>query len=141
MQWLVAILIEMLATLRCLWRFVDTQKAVVDAREVVMICVGGESDGVVCPFRAGQSCLVCQEMFSICQSISESWIRTGDATSDITPENVARCWMVGLETAKKSLKVTTQRGIRSIPNPATRRFKTQMAHLRYPRLKGMFMRT
>ena len=34
--------------------------------------------------------------------------------------------------------MTTQRGIRSIPNPATRRFKTQMAHLRYPRMRGMF---
>jgi hypothetical protein len=33
--------------------------------------------------------------------------------------------------------VTTQRGIRSISNPATRQFKTQMAHLRYPRLGGM----
>ena len=31
-----------------------------------------------------------------------------------------------------------QKGIRLIPNPATRHFKTQMAHLRYPRLKGMF---
>ena len=65
-------------------------------------------------------------------------IRTGDVTSDVTPENVARRWMVGLETAKNSLRVTTQQGVRSIPNPATRRFKTQMAHLRYPRLRGMF---
>ena len=67
-----------------------------------------------------------------------SVIRTGDATSDITPENVARHWMVGVETAKTTLNVTTQRGVRSIPNPATRHFKTQMAHLRYPRLGGMF---
>ena len=65
-------------------------------------------------------------------------IRTGDTTSDITPENVAKRWMVGVETAKSTLNVTTQKGIRSIPNPATRRFKTQMAHLRYPRLGGMF---
>ena len=65
-------------------------------------------------------------------------IRTGDVTSDVTPQNVAKRWMVGLETAKNSLMVTTQRGIRSIPNPATRRFKTQMTHLRYPRLRGMF---
>jgi hypothetical protein len=65
-------------------------------------------------------------------------IQTGDVTSDVTPENVARRWMVGLETAKSSLKVTTQQGVRSIPNPATRRFKTQMAHLRYPRFRGNF---
>ncbi|KAI2507886.1 hypothetical protein MHU86_6544 [Fragilaria crotonensis] len=72
------------------------------------------------------------------EEIGIAAIRTGDVTSDVTPENVARRWMVGLETAKNSLKVTTQQGIRSIPNPATRRFKTQMAHLRYPRLRGMF---
>ena len=66
-------------------------------------------------------------------------IRTGDVTSDVTPGNVAKGLMVGLETAKNSLKVTTtQRGIRSIPNPAMRRFKPQMAHLHYPRLRGMF---
>ena len=65
-------------------------------------------------------------------------IRTGNVTSDVTPENVATQWMVGLETAKNSLKVTTQRGIRFISNPATRRFKTQMVHLRYPRLRRMF---
>jgi hypothetical protein len=65
-------------------------------------------------------------------------IRTGDVTTDVTPENVARRWMVGVKTAKKTLNVTTQRGVQSIPNPATRRFKTQMAHLRYPRMRGMF---
>jgi hypothetical protein len=65
-------------------------------------------------------------------------IRTGDVTSDVTPENVAKRWLVGIETAKKTLDVTTQRGVRSIPNPATRRFKTRMAHLRYPRMGGMF---
>jgi hypothetical protein len=56
----------------------------------------------------------------------------------MTPEIAAKQLLVGLETAKYSLKVTTQRGIRSIPNPATRRFKSLMAHLRYPRLRGMF---
>jgi hypothetical protein len=64
-------------------------------------------------------------------------IRNGDVTSEVTPGNVAKRWMVGLETAKNSLKVTTQRGIRSIPNPAIHRFKAQMAHLHYPRLRGM----
>ena len=65
-------------------------------------------------------------------------VRTGDVTSEVSPENVARRWMVGLETAKSSMRVTTQQGVRSIPYPATRCFKTQMAHLRYPRLRGMF---
>ena len=65
-------------------------------------------------------------------------VRTGNVTTEDTPENVACRWTVGLETAKTSLRVTTQQGVRSIPNPATRLFKTQMAHLRYPRLRGMF---
>jgi hypothetical protein len=65
-------------------------------------------------------------------------IRTGDVTTDVIPENVARRWMVGVKTTKKTLNVTTQRGVLSIPNPATRRFKTQMAHLQYPRMSGMF---
>jgi hypothetical protein len=64
-------------------------------------------------------------------------IRTGDVTTDVTPENVARRWMVGVETAKITLNVTTQRGVRSIPNPAIRHFKTQMTHLRYLRMSGM----
>jgi hypothetical protein len=65
-------------------------------------------------------------------------IRTGDVNSAITPENVAKRWMIGVEQAKKTLGVTTQKGVRTIPNPAMRRFKTQMAHLRYPRLHGTF---
>jgi hypothetical protein len=64
-------------------------------------------------------------------------IRTGDTTTDITSENVSKRWMVGVKTAKSTLNVTTQRGIQLIPNPATRRFRTQMAHLRYPRLGGI----
>ena len=72
------------------------------------------------------------------ETIKVAAIRTGDVTSSVSPENVAKRWMVGFETAKASLRVTTQNGVRSIPNPATRRFKTQMAHLRYPRLRGMF---
>jgi hypothetical protein len=46
-------------------------------------------------------------------------IRTGDVTSDVTPENIAKQWLV----------VTTQRGVQSIPKPAAHCFKTQMAHL------------
>ncbi|KAI2492418.1 hypothetical protein MHU86_22127 [Fragilaria crotonensis] len=36
-------------------------------------------------------------------------IRTGDVTSEVTPENVAKRWLVGIETAKKTLNVTTQK--------------------------------
>ena len=55
-------------------------------------------------------------------------VRAGDViTTEVTNKNVARHWMlVGLVER-----------VRSLPNPATRHFKTQMAHLRYPRLRGM----
>ena len=60
-------------------------------------------------------------------------------SSPITSKNLARRWMVGMiKTTRKSLNVTTQRGVRSIPNPAMRQYKTQMAHLCYPRLKGIY---
>ena len=59
-----------------------------------------------------------------------------DARSVITPEHLAKAWNIGLQTATKTLKVTTQLGVRAIKHPAQRRFRTAMPHLRYPRLMG-----
>ena len=48
---------------------------------------------------------------------------------------VAKNWGIGLETAKKTLKVTTQRGIRTVVHPTlSRRFRTNDRQLRYRRL-------
>lgn len=67
-----------------------------------------------------------------------SAIRMGEPQQEITPESVAAKWMIGTEAAKRTLQVTTQGGVRRIQNPALRRFKTQMTHLRYPRLPGIY---
>jgi hypothetical protein len=39
--------------------------------------------------------------------LSVDVIQTGDMTSDVTPENVTRRWMVGVKVAKKTLNGTT----------------------------------
>ena len=67
-----------------------------------------------------------------------SAVRRGDPQSEITAENVAKKWGIGLDVAKRTLKVTTQVGVRSIVHPAQRRFSTAMPHLRYPKLAGTF---
>ena len=65
-------------------------------------------------------------------------MRSGERKSEITPEVVAHKWMIGKKRAENTLRVTTQKGIKYVQNPATRRFKTNQAHMRYPRLPGMF---
>jgi hypothetical protein len=52
----------------------------------------------------------------------------------ITTEQLARNWNIPLERAKRTLEVTTQRGIRTRPTNMTRRFKTNDRMLRYNRL-------
>ena len=53
----------------------------------------------------------------------------------ISPETVAKNWGIGLETARKTLEVTTQKGLRSVLHPTlSRRFRTNDRQLRYRRL-------
>ena len=65
-----------------------------------------------------------------------SAIRTGEGQSVMTKEVLARRWGTSLETAERTLKVTTQAGIRHVPHPVERRFKTFRKHLNYPSLSG-----
>ena len=60
----------------------------------------------------------------------------GETTSVVNPETLARLWLVGLDTARNTLRVTTQMGVRTIKHPAQRRFRTALPYLRYPHLKG-----
>ena len=48
---------------------------------------------------------------------------SGDRKSDVTPEALADKWHIGLETAKQTLKNTTQRILRSALLPLSRRYK------------------
>jgi Reverse transcriptase (RNA-dependent DNA polymerase) len=56
-------------------------------------------------------------------------------TTLISPERLARTWNIGLPAAKKTLQVTTQKGVRSVLNPSIeRRWPTGDRPLRYKKL-------
>ena len=53
----------------------------------------------------------------------------------LDPQTLADNWGIGIETAKRTIKVTTQRGIRTVLHPTlSRRFRTNDQQLRYRRL-------
>ena len=61
---------------------------------------------------------------------------TNERHSKVTPEEVARKWNIGLQTAKDTLKVTTQAGIRTANHPMSRRLRVDHLHLHRQRLRG-----
>jgi Reverse transcriptase (RNA-dependent DNA polymerase) len=63
-----------------------------------------------------------------------SSIHTSEKFHGITAETLARNWSIPLERAKRTLTVTTQKGIKARPTEMTRRFKTNDRMLRYNRL-------
>lgn len=56
----------------------------------------------------------------------------------ITPEELAKKFGCGLETAKKTLKATTQMGIRHAVHPLSRRYRTDIMQSRLRRLNTSF---
>ena len=61
---------------------------------------------------------------------------TSNRMATITAESLANKWCIGIETAKKTLRCTTQKGIRNTLHPLERRFRTKQAQLRYNQLSG-----
>ena len=55
------------------------------------------------------------------------------ASNTLTPEGLAKLWGIGIKTAKRTLKATTHRCIKTVGD-LTRRFRTDKAHMRYRRL-------
>ncbi len=53
-----------------------------------------------------------------------------------TAEQLAAKWNIGLDTAKKTLLVTTQKGMRHTTHPSEQRFRTRQAQLHYNQLRG-----
>ncbi len=51
-------------------------------------------------------------------------------------KKLASLWRIGLETAKKTLKVTTQKGIQNSSHPIEQIFRTRQSQLRYKQLGG-----
>jgi hypothetical protein len=62
---------------------------------------------------------------------------TVSEVASITPEHMARTWNIGVEMAKETLKVTTQKGQRYATNPIQRRYK-DYHHLHAKRLHEQF---
>ena len=52
----------------------------------------------------------------------------------ITYQDLAARWHIGLDTAKATLKATTQEGMRFVDGDLERRLRTSRAHLRFPTL-------
>jgi hypothetical protein len=63
-------------------------------------------------------------------------LSTDEKRSVITPEVLACRWNIGLLTAKRTLSVTTQVGIRNVLVPAERRTRQMLNHLRFPTLRA-----
>jgi hypothetical protein len=65
-----------------------------------------------------------------------SSIISNERHSAATPEELARMWNIGLQTAKDTVQVTMQKGIRTAIHPMTRRVRVDHLHLHRPRLRG-----
>lgn len=67
-----------------------------------------------------------------------SFIGTKDRHAHVTAEEVARKFRCGIETAKKTLQTTTQRGVRQARHPLHRRYRVDHLHLNRKRLNDTF---
>jgi hypothetical protein len=76
----------------------------------------------------------------VIRSVKIQNVRTGRREGRITHENLAKMWKIGLDAAANTLKATTQLVIRHALHPLHKRFRTEAAQLRYPRLGGRFGR-
>jgi hypothetical protein len=90
-------------------------------------------------FLRGVSPTLCDDTFvsDMQDAIQISSISSVKATTQgyLDPQTLADNWGIGIETAKRTLKVTTQCGVRTVPHPTlSRRFRTNDRQLRYRRL-------
>eukprot|EP00980_Cylindrotheca_fusiformis_P007870 scaffold1674_cov96-Cylindrotheca_fusiformis.AAC.1 len=53
-------------------------------------------------------------------------MKSDSRQSVITAERLAQQFNIGLETARNTLKVTTQKGLRSAVHPISRRYRTDL---------------
>jgi hypothetical protein len=67
-----------------------------------------------------------------------SFIGSKDKYSKVNAETVARRFRCGLETAEKTLKATTQRGVRHALHPLNRRYRVDHLNLNRTRLHDTF---
>jgi hypothetical protein len=73
------------------------------------------------------------ERLETCARVSS--VQSTTRANKTTPGQLASRWNIGLDKAKKTLAVTTQRGTRTVANPPMEaRFRTNKRQLRYRRL-------
>jgi hypothetical protein len=65
-----------------------------------------------------------------------SSIITNDRHSKVTPEDLAWKWNIGIDIAKRTLQVTTQRGIQTALHPLTQHVRVDHRDLHRPCLRG-----
>jgi hypothetical protein len=65
-----------------------------------------------------------------------SGIISNERHSAATPEDLARLWNIGLQTAEDTVWVMTQKGIRTAIHPMTRRVRVDHLHLHRQQLRG-----
>ena len=61
---------------------------------------------------------------------------SSEKRSTLTPERLSTRWGIGLDTAKRTLQVTTQAGIRNVLAPGERKTRQKLDHLGFPNLRG-----
>ena len=89
-------------------------------RVVSTVRVGDDdNDGVIDPPRSVQA------------------ITTAEKKSILTPEKLSQRWGIGICASKKTMRVTTQRGIRNVLLSPERRSRQHTSYLRFPNLKGI----
>ena len=66
--------------------------------------------------------------------VSSVYASNTKTSGGLTPEQLARNWMIPVGKARRTIEMTTQRGIRTRPDGMVRRFKTNDRMLRYNRL-------
>lgn len=65
-------------------------------------------------------------------------LSSSEKRSALTPETLSKHWGIGLETAKRTIQVTTQAGIRNVLAPGERKVCQNLDHLGFPNLKGKY---
>ena len=63
---------------------------------------------------------------------------TKEKASTLTAEVLAKRWHIGIEAAKRTLRQTTQNGVRDVLVPSERKIRKKTNFLRFPTLRGRF---
>jgi hypothetical protein len=84
---------------------------------------------------------ICKPVVSFDQAVSRKVMVASTTSTPRSTESlknkIASTFGIGLETAQRTLQATTQLALRNVTHPIHRRYRTDVAQLRYPRLGGI----